>query len=401
MKVKIDRFKLEGSMQIVPSKSILHRVLIIASLAKGCCRIDNVSYSDDVLATINCLESLNCKIEKHDNYVLLDSREFLQKVNGPLAVNQSGSTLRFLIAIALLTDKEVKFTGKESLFKRPLDYYMDLANTYKYLFNLSNDGLVVKGLLNQDYIEVQSNISSQYVSAILMALSSLDKDITIKLSCQVVSKSYIDMTIDILRQFGKQIVFDNFLIKIKKGKLIIKDYVVEQDMSNMAYIDCFNYLGSNIKLICDIDNSIQGDKKYVQFFKQIVNSYCNIDLEDNIDLALILLVLASQYHGVCLTSTNRLSIKESDRANCLKRQFNKLGMDFDIFSDHIICKKQKIAKPIEVIDGCDDHRIVMAMTVLLSLSSGMISGFEAVNKSYPNYLEDLIRVGAKIEIVER
>ena len=76
-------------------------------------------------------------------------------------------------------------------------------------------------------------------------------------------------------------------------------------------------------------------------------------------------------------------------------------MDFDIFSDHIICKKQKIAKPIEVIDGCDDHRIVMAMTVLLSLSSGMISGFEAVNKSYPNYLDDLKRVGAKIEIVER
>ena len=149
-----------------------------------------------------------------------------------------------------------------------------------------------------------------------MALSSLDKDITIKLSSQVVSKSYIDMTIDILRQFGKQIVFDNSLIKIKKGKLIIKDYVVEQDMSNMAYIDCFNYLGSNIKLNHDIDNSIQGDKKYVQFFKQIVNGYCCIDLEDNIDLALILLVLASQYHGVCLTSTNRLSIKESDRANC-------------------------------------------------------------------------------------
>ncbi|MGN1398815.1 MAG: 3-phosphoshikimate 1-carboxyvinyltransferase [Erysipelotrichaceae bacterium] len=401
MIVNIDSFKLKGNLAVVPSKSILHRVLIIAALAKGCCRIDNVVYSDDVLATINCLESLNCRIDKQQDYLLLDSRCFLQQIKGPLQVNQSGSTLRFFIALSLLLNQPISFVGQESLFNRPLDYYQKLAKQNNFLFEKQSNSLTVKGLLDLDYYEVEANISSQYVSALMMALASLNKDVTIKLVGEVVSKGYIEMTQTILAQFGCQLTIEGSYIYIKKSKLQIRDYYIEPDMSNMAYIDCFNYLGSKLQLTNDISNSIQADKKYRQYFEQITKGYCQIDVEDNIDLALILLVLASQYHGVCLTNTSRLAYKESDRALCLKKQFNKLNMDFEIADNRIICPKQKIFPPTIAIDGCNDHRIVMAMTVLLSLCGGTISGFEAINKSYPTYLADLQRSGAKITVAER
>ena len=171
---------------------------------------------------------------------------------------------------------------------------------------------------------------------------------------------------------------------------------VEGDHSNAAFLDALNYLDGNVTMLGLNKNSYQGDKVYSNLFEQLNQSYCECDIKNCIDLGPILFAFASLKHGGCFTGVNRLRIKESDRISDIKEELLKFNIDFIEEDDKVIINNKNIRKPKEVLNGKNDHRIVMALSIMLSKFGGSLEGTEAVKKSYPSFFEDLKSLGVEV-----
>jgi 3-phosphoshikimate 1-carboxyvinyltransferase len=205
------------------------------------------------------------------------------------------------------------------------------------------------------------------------------------------------MTLDVLQDAGIEVVnFDNrFIVKGSQEYKEINQKV-EGDYSNAAFLDAFNYLDGNVNLTGLKENSMQGDKVYKKYFNLLSKGFAEIDLKNAIDLGPILFTFASIFHGGHFINTNRLTIKESNRIKDLEEELNKFGITLELPENEVIIKKQEINAPTEVLDGHNDHRIIMALSVLLSITGGKIKGEEAVSKSYPNFFNDLKELGIEV-----
>ena len=213
------------------------------------------------------------------------------------------------------------------------------------------------------------------------------------------SRSYINLTISALNAFGGDVEFvDEYNIAIKKSKMHSFSGKVEGDYSNAAFLDAFNYLGSEIDIQNLKTDSLQGDKVYKEYFEKILNGVPTLDISDCPDLAPVLIALASLKNGVLLTGTDRLKVKESDRGAAMHDELQKLGGGLVFGDNSITVPKQNLENKGIILDGHNDHRIVMAMSVMLSRLGGKINGCEAIKKSYPGFFEDIIKLGAKVEI---
>ena len=421
--LKIIPSKLKGSVKIPPSKSMAHRAIICAALSDGICRIDNIDYSDDIIATINAMNSLGATIEKYDDYIeVVGIYKNINKIkrNRIIDCNESGSTLRFLVPISLLFKGSNKFIGKGNLGKRPLTTYYNIFNDQgiKYSYEENNLNLVVDGELKSGVFEVEGNISSQFITGLLFALPLLNGDSKIIITKEMESKGYIDLTLKAISDFGIEIINNNYSEFIIKGnqKYNARNYRVEGDYSQAAFFLCADGLGNNV-LCRDLDlNSLQGDKEIIDILERmnVVFNANEIGLSGEVNGELISTVIdGSQCPDIIpvlsavsalskgtteIINAGRLRIKECDRLSAVASELEKLGATIIEKEDGlVITGVEKLQGGVEVWSH-KDHRIAMTLAIASTMCEKpiIIKDYECVAKSYPSFFEDFKALGGNI-----
>ena len=391
---------LKGTIDAPPSKSMAHRYLIGAALCGKDCTLNGVDFSEDILASIDCLKALGVNIKTNNSTVTVEPKNFMQVENPVLNCRESGSTLRFFIPLALCLGKKATLNGSKRLFERPLDVYKSLCRENNFVFEKSETAVTLSGNLKSGSYKVRGDISSQFITGLIFALVYLNEDSSIEIIPPFESKSYIDLTLSALNSFGANVTFTHeYEIQIKKSKMVDFSGRIEGDYSNAAFLDAFNQIGSQIKITNLTPDSLQGDKIYASYFEQISNGTPTIDISNCPDLGPILFALAALKNGATFTGTDRLKAKESDRGAAMHEELSKLGGGLIFGSNKITVPKQQLKYNKKILDGHNDHRIVMAMSVILSKIGGSISGAEAVKKSYPDFFKNLKILGAEVELL--
>lgn len=388
----------KGSVKAPASKSMAHRLLICAGLSDGESIIENIAYSEDILATLDCLEALGARIKKDGSTVYVKGVDPRSFAGGAFPCRESGSTLRFFIPIAMLSDSEAIFTGYGRLMQRPMEIYEALAKQKGISYSKTDEGIRASGVLNGGDFTLRGDISSQFITGLLFALPLAQGDSRIILTGKTESVGYIDMTVDALSEFGIDVkkVNDNELYIKGSQKYKAGHFTVEGDYSNAAFLDAFNILGAELKVEGLAENTLQGDRVYKRYFSLLKEGTPTLDVSQCPDLAPILMTVAAALGGATLTGTRRLKIKESDRGEVMKQELCKFGAVIETDEDEIRIKKTALKAPADRLNGHNDHRVVMSLAVLCSVYGGIIEGAEAVKKSYPDFFDTMKKAGLEL-----
>lgn len=400
MTVTITPSAAKGRIYAPPSKSMAHRDLICAALSAGS-TVKRVDYSDDIKATLTSLAALGADVKLDGSTVCIGGLDpFVPKQPERLYCHESGSTLRFLVPLCLLSGKKTVLSGKERLFERPLGIYENICKKQGLYFESGKSSLTVKGVLNSGKYEVAGNISSQFISGLLFALPLLQGDSIIDITGALESASYIKLTLKALGDFGIRVTRTDETTFLIPGAQRYKprELAVEGDYSNAAFLESFNLFGGNVMVEGLSEESFQGDKVYREHFKTLNERSPVIDLADCPDLAPILFAVAAAKNGGVFTSTARLRLKESNRAVTMQQELAKFGIKVIIEENRVIVEKGELHRPVGKLLGHNDHRIVMALSILCSVTGGTIIGAEAVNKSYPGFFDDIKSLGVNLEV---
>ena len=395
MKIKTDN--LQGTVEAISSKSFAHRFLILASVADTDTTIIINEFSNDIMTTIDCLRNLGVEIDIKENEVIVHP-SFFQKDVSDINVNDSGSTLRFLLPLVSFLSQKTNIKCSGRLQYRPIKELMDQLKLSGLTFSTDKLPFTVDGTFHKIDFEFPGDVSSQYISAIMM-IAPLVGGCEIKLTSQLESTGYIKITQECLRLFGvdSEILFDKVIVKpgaLKSpGKII-----VEGDWSNAAFFLCANELGADINVQNLNMDSIQADRKIVELLEKINNNkdYCEIDISQTPDLFVILAVVLSQKcDKSVLKNAKRLRLKESDRIQSTYDMLKSFGVNCKIEGDNLIIHKSEM-KPA-VVNSCDDHRIVMAAAIASMVTKEVeIKDWQSVKKSYPSFFEEIERLGSDV-----
>lgn len=388
-----------GRVEAPPSKSVSHRYLICGALSGGSV-IENVAFSEDIKATLNCLKALGADYEIDGSTVKIGGISPDKAVKSTeLFCNESGSTLRFLIPLCLLFRQKITLKGTERLMSRSLAVYKDMCLSQGIEFSEDKESVTVCGNLRPGKYSVRGDVSSQFISGLMFALPLLENDSIIDITGAIESGSYLGMTVKALADFGIRISRTDEHTVFIKGNQTYKPRTlcVEGDYSNAAFLEAFNSVGGNVAVTGLKKDTCQGDAVYRKLFGKLVRGCPEIDISDCPDLAPVLMAVAAANNGVRLTGTHRLKIKESDRGKAMAEELSKFGCSVKVYENEIEVKKRVITTPTDILSGHNDHRIVMALSLLCSITGGSISGAEAVNKSFPDYFRRLSSLGIKVE----
>lgn len=394
---KIQKSNISGTVQVPPSKSAAHRALICSFLAGG----GNVSPlidSKDMQATLGVISALR------DDKPVADCIE-------------SGSTLRFMIPVAAALGKTVKFVGRGKLPERPIGDYLRLLPEHGVKCDCTGTlPLTVSGKLTPGRFEIAGNVSSQYITGLLLALPILDGDSEIVLTTELQSKPYVDMTVKVMTDFGVKIEERENSYFIPGNQVYQKrDYTVEADWSQAAFFMVAGALFGDVTLTGLDVNSTQGDKKIADILKKF-----GADVTVSNDRVV---VKKSQLHGIeinatdipdmvpslavagiyasgktIITGAQRLRYKESDRIESIVYNLKKLGAEVEETADGM----EILGSPLHAANmkGFNDHRIVMAMTVAATGVDGLstIDDAQSINKSYPDFFNDFNSIGGNANV---
>lgn len=417
-KIKIIPTGLNGKINIPSSKSIAHRLIIAAALSKGISHIENISYSKDILATIDCLRNFGAEIEENKHSLIIKGSSGVKAKGGNLNCSESGSTLRFLIPIALTVDNSVNFHGQGKLIERPLNTYFKIFDEKNIIYSLENGKLPLhlEGKLKSGIYNVEGNVSSQFITGLLYSLPLLDGNSEINITSNLESKGYIDLTIDTLKKFGIDIENKDYKKFLIEGNKTYKpgDFSVEGDFSQAAFFLAAGILGGNITCLGLNINSLQGDMEIINIIKKMggdikiegndIKAWKSgthgivIDVSDFPDLVPILAVIASVSRGETrIINASRLRLKESDRLKAISTELNKLGADVTELEDSLIINGRESLDGGAVV-SYNDHRIAMALSIaaIKCKNPVIIDESYAVNKSYPGFWEDYKMIGGNL-----
>ena len=398
MKAVIKKSPASGRATAPPSKSMAHRLIIYAALAGGISTIGNVAGSEDILASMSCMKALGAEMSEISSGAT-GYKTFQIRGTDPskadeavLDANESGSTLRFLIPVAALSDREMIFKGSETLMSRPLSVYENIFKERRLEFRREGEGLRIKGRLRGGEYRLPADISSQFISGLLFALPMCAEDSVIVPEGIIESRPYIDMTMDALSHFGIRTYRQGDVIHVPGGQRYESaEMTVEGDWSNAAYLMA---LGAEVDGLDE--HSLQGDKVCTGYYKQLREGCAEIDITDVPDLGPALMAYAAMNHGCILRGTRRLRIKESDRGLAMQEELAKFGIKVDV-EDNSIGVGCGLKAPREILSSHNDHRIVMALAAVCTKTGGTIDGAEAVAKSFPDYFETIQRLGAIVD----
>ena len=395
MNITINKSRLCGEVSAPPSKSMAHRYLICAALSGAPCTIKNIALSKDIEATINCLLALGVKINVTKTEADVNGDGIFSKTD-TLLCNESGSTLRFMIPLCLVANKNITLCGSERLFARSLDIYKQLCDERGFLFLQGKDCVTLNGSLKSGKFTVRGDVSSQFISGLLFALPLLQGDSVIEITGKLESAPYIDMTISAQKEFGIEIERDNNVIYVKGSqKYLPVSATVEGDCSNAAFFEALKVLGHDVSVTGLDKNTLQGDYIFYDYFKKLCDGTPTLDVGNCPDLAPILMAVAAAKNGCTLINTARLKIKESDRGSAMAKELSKFGVKCELYDNSIVVGCG-LMTPKEALCGHNDHRIVMSCAVLCTLFGGIIEGCEAVSKSLPDFFEMMTKLGSEV-----
>lgn len=399
MKVKIRPGKAVGSVAVPPSKSFAHRTLLAAALAEGTSMIYGFTPCEDMLATLDCLEALGAECKYKGGCLTIKGKKEKIKYGATFNCRESGSTLRFFLPISLIDGGMTRFAGSERLMERGVSLYSELFAGRGIEFEKGDSQLIAKGKLSSGDYTLRGDVSSQFVSGMLFALPLLDGDSNLTVLPPVESRPYIDITIQVLKDFGiviEEPTPNSFHVKGRQ-KYKPTDTQVEGDWSNAAALYAYNLIGGEVTLTGLKQHSLQGDRVCIDMFKMIEDHKGPIDISATPDLGPILFAAAAIKGGGSFTGTKRLRIKESDRVQSMVDELKKFGIKVEAGENTVTVLPGELHKPTSVICGHNDHRIIMAMALLSSVVSGVIDGVEAVKKSYPDFFDVLKRLNLEVE----
>ncbi len=410
--------KLTGAVTPPPSKSQAHRFLIAAALARGESVIRNVAPSKDITATRRCLEELGAEFEDIPGGVKVrglgaSAMSPLGRMALPrLDCGESGSTLRFLIPVALATRGGGVFTGHGRLMERPLKPYFDLFEE-KGIFYEQKDGvLTIQGLLTPGEYRLPGNVSSQFFTGLLYALPLLDGPSAIVPTTPLESEGYIAMTCQALETFGVPTAAALSLpprYHVEGGRTYSPaDVSVEADWSQAAFWYAARFLGSPVEVEGLDPNSLQGDAVIDVHFEEMGLDFgpglaLELDVSGCPDLAPPLAVMAAVRDGTTrIVNAQRLRMKESDRLSSVTRMLSALGADVEEGPDFLVIQGRERLTGGAAVDPCNDHRIAMAAAIAATACRLPVTvlGAECVDKSYPDFWEEYRRLGGEFKEVK-
>ena len=392
----------KGVAAAPPSKSMGHRMLICAGLSGGPCQVKGIAPSQDMMATLDCLSAMGVQYDWQGDTVTLRGGDVFASPKEVVSCRESGSTLRFFVPLFLLGKQKVTLTGEGRLMERPMGVYQTLCRERTLLFGQEGDKLYVRGPLQPGLFTVPGDVSSQFISGLLFALPLLEAGSVLSITPPVESRPYIEMTRQAQAMFGVESVWtDENTLRIFGGQRYQPvDTVVEGDWSNAAFLEGFSLLEGEVTSSGLIENSLQGDKIYRKYYTMLQNGCPELDIQQCPDLGPVLMALAAANHGATLTGTRRLAIKESDRGAVMAEELEKLGVYCLRTDNTITIPDGRLTRPTEVLSGHNDHRVVMALSLLLSRVGGWIEGAQAVSKSFPYFFDCIRSLGVEVELYD-
>lgn len=416
--ITIQPKKLKGTIAVPTSKSLAHREIIAASLAPGQSIISNVSMSDDITATIEGMKALGALIKEEDGKLYITGALTNGLSNASIDCHESGSTLRFLIPISLIHDNYVHFTGQGKLGSRPLDVYYKIFDSQKivYLYRENALDLYLMGYLKPGRFEVPGNVSSQFITGLLFALPRLEGDSDIVLTSPLESSGYIDLTLDVLKEYGIQIeqteegyhVPGNQVYQAQKSS-------VEGDFSQAAFYLVADVFGNDITITNLNMNTHQGDKAIVEILErmgakliQTEEGYkmtadklvaTDVDASNCPDIIPVLSLAMALAEGTShITNAGRLRIKECDRLHAICEELKAMNVDVTEHEDAITIVGRKDLTGVR-LSSYNDHRMAMMEAIAATVTKEPVSidNRECVSKSYPEFFNDYVKLGGEVK----
>jgi 3-phosphoshikimate 1-carboxyvinyltransferase len=387
MDVKIFPQVLNGKIEAITSKSAAHRALICAFLCEEKPEIKIENLSKDIKTTKICLAAMNEK-------------------NAVIDCGESGSTFRFLLPLAAHLCSGAQFIGEGRLPERPIADLLDALRKNGVKVSSDKIPFTVSGELKSGEFILPGNVSSQFVSGLLFALPLLKSDSVIKLTTPLESRGYADMTVNMLREFGVEIVYDTNCYEVRGNQKykFSGTFNVEKDWSNAAFFLAAGAIGGDVSMTGLDKNSAQGDKEIVSLLNRFNENGelrgIEIDVSEIPDLLPILAVVGALAKGkTVLYNAARLRMKESDRLSAVSEMLRNFGAKIEEKSDALIITGGKLNGGI--IDSKNDHRIVMSAAIAACFCRGetVIKGAQAVDKSYPGFFEDFAKLGGKYNVI--
>ena len=427
MKIKIKPGNLKGTIEIPPSKSYSHRAVIAAALAENGkkSKIDNLKFSVDITTTTDIMENWGAEIERFESALeIIGNGGKVAPRDKYVQCNESGSTIRFLIPVGITRENELIFDGKGKLVDRPLDSYYKIFKEQglKYETTGGKLPLTVNGKLKPGNYEIDGNISSQFITGLLYALPLLDGDSKLTINKNLESKGYVDLTLEILKLAGIEIVNNDYKSFDIRGNQTYKpfNYTIEGDYSQVAFWIVAGIISANrdneVKCFHVNKNSLQGDREIIEIVTrmganlEIFDDYVIvkpsktkgtvIDISQCPDIGPILTVLAALSEGETrIINGERLRIKESDRITSIKTELNKLGGNVAEEGDSLIIQGVEGFRGGVTVNAWNDHRIAMSLAVASTRCEKeiILEEAESVRKSYPHFWDDFVKMGGEIE----
>lgn len=390
---------LRGSVRVPPSKSVAHRILIAAALADAPTEIELSALNEDILATIGCLRALGVRVEQTENGLRVQPLAAPLCAEPTLNCGESGSTLRFMLPVAAALGVACTFVGAGRLPERPNRILTDALNAHGACADRELLPIRLSGRLRGGTYAVAGNVSSQYITGLLLALPLCAEDSEIVLTRALESASYVGITLETLSDFGIRVQETPQGWRVPGGQRYRSPgrVQVEGDWSAAAFWLAANALGSRVE--CEGLNAVsaQGDRAIVRMLNGLGSE---IDVSDTPDLVPALAVAAAMHPGrTRVTGAARLRVKESDRLRAVADMLHALGGQVEERSDGLIIDGGR-ALTGGTVNGVNDHRIVMAAAVAATAAQGdvIITDAQAVAKSYPSFFEELRRLGGWCEV---
>jgi len=421
MNCKVEKSKLSGKIVCPPNKSYTHRAIFLASLAGKNSKVDNVLFSDDTSATISACKNLGAQIEQ-TKYSIIVKKPIGEGTLVPeINAGNSGTTIRISSGIASLFSDEITLTGDSSLQKRPMQPLLQALESIGAKYS-SIDGkppIKVKGKINGGNVTIPGNFSSQFISSLLITAPLTDKGMNLEIEGNLVSKPYLDATISTMRSFGVTV---QTIIPYKRYNITPQIYkpssfTIPIDFSSLALLLSAAVLcGENFIIQGTIGNLPQGDEVFIDILEQLGVKVTigddeitvqtpeklnggKFDLSNSPDLLPPLAILALKTSSpIEIINVKHARLKETDRIAIISRELVKLGVIIEEKEDGLVLEKSKNLKG-EILNSENDHRLFMAFCIAGMYVGGCeVSDPESVKVSYPNFIEDMKKMGSKISI---
>jgi|TARA_B110000196_G_scaffold283298_1_gene265121 3-phosphoshikimate 1-carboxyvinyltransferase len=419
MNCKIQKSKLNGKITCPSNKSYTHRAIFLAALSDGKSIVKKILHSNDTIATISACRGFGVEVEEVENNVTIKNKIDETVQSSMINAENSGTTIRIAIAIAALSGGNTTLTGDDSLKKRPMQPILDALETMGVKTE-SDEGrppIHINGKIQGKEISINGDISSQFISALLIIAPRLPDGLIINVEGKLVSKPYVDLTIAIMKKFGVEVKIEEEYKRYVVSHQIYKPttFSIPSDFSNLALLLAANVLlGDGLDIEISLGDMPQGDEAIVDILEKLG---VNVTLEDDIittespislkggkfdlsdtpDLlpAIAILALKSE-KPIEMFNVKHARYKETDRIAIISRELKKIGLNVEEKDDGMVIKKSSELIPAE-LNSENDHRLFMAFSIAgMFVGECTVSDPDAVKVSYPEFISDLVNVGAKI-----